>query len=136
MRTGLLRFLLLFTFLCGVMSVSAKDKVKTVYAFGYAVSLGDSVAYLSNIQVIDSVTVNAQTGFLENHGAIARQMEEALSAKYGKHFTCALFYKEEKKDIEKAYVSLRKHLKKEKDVRVEEIPESEFKFVSITTQLQ
>lgn len=112
--------LLLFTaMLLTGSSASAKDRDKAIYAFGYGTCLGDTVVYLSDIQVLDSATINRKSGFLEQRERYSHTMEQILRQLYHKHFTCTIFYADSKSRLEKQYVNLKKHLNKDKSVRME-----------------
>lgn len=114
-------------------TMAARDRDKTIYAFGFGTCLGDTTVYLSEIQVLDSATINRKTGFLEQREVYSRQMEQALRQRYGKHFTCTIFYAEKKSKAEKQYVNLRKHLNKDKALRPEVLTGADFRFTAAST---
>lgn len=113
-------------------SMAQKSNGRGLYAFGYATCLGDSVAYITGIQYLDSATVNKKTGFMEHREYYARQMEKALASQYvGKHYTCALFFSKDKSKLEKQYTDLRKSLNRDKGVVVDEKAVATFRFVPV-----
>lgn len=112
-----------------IASMAQKDGAKGVYAFGYATCLGDSVAYITGIQRLDSAVVNKKTATLEHREYYSRQLEQALAGQFvGKHYTCALFFAKEKEKVEKQYVNLMKTLSKDKGIVVDEKTVAAFRF--------
>lgn len=126
---------LLFLLLASILSATAafaQQEGKTVYAFGYATCLGDSTVYLSTIQPLDSAVVKSKSGFLEHRHEYAVQMEQALAAQYNRYFTCAIFFAEDVKKLEKQYTKICHHLEKEGDRKLQKLPLTTFRFSPIT----
>ncbi len=119
-------------FMTGTRPAFGKERDNTVYAFGFGTCLGDSIVYLTTIQPIDSAKTNRKTGFLIERNAYSAEMEQNLRRKYGQHFTCAVFYDTKKDKLEKQYLKLRKQLARDKSVRLEELPPTDFAFSAVT----
>lgn len=133
-------------FMCLVLTVgwaaspasAQKKKANDIYAFGYAFCLGDSVAYVSAIQKLEGATTEGKKSFLKNRNYYAVQLEQRLKESDGQHYTCALFYADSKKGIEKKYLALRRQFYKYKSnnpvKRLVEIPSNDFKFQPVVTE--
>lgn len=109
----------------------AQKQEKTVYAFGYATCLGDSAVYLSAIQPLDSAQLQPKTGFLLHRSTYAAQMQQALNGKYGKHFTCAIFFSDNQKTIVKEFTKIRHEAEKASDCVLHILPLTDFRFTAI-----
>ncbi len=124
-------FLVFATLLALGNTAAAQKQAKDIYAFGYATCLGDSVAYVSAIQVLPDGQMKGKTDILENWNVYASQMEHAMKAQYGKPFTCSVFYSENKTELEKRFLKIRRRIADEKSLRLEELPATAFKFQAI-----
>ncbi len=125
---------LFFTLAMATVCLNAMGKgpdKKQVYAFGYGTCLGDSIVYISAIQVLEGAEFDKKTGFLNDRNIYSYQMEQGLRTYFNKHFTCAVFYSDNKAKLEKRYFSLKKQLGRDKAVRVEELPSATFRFTAI-----
>ncbi|MBQ8276972.1 MAG: hypothetical protein IJY00_00775 [Bacteroidaceae bacterium] len=123
-----LMFAVLVTVLFPLSASAKSGAADKVYAFGYATCLGDSAVYLCAVQMLDGATIDKRTGFLNYREDYSRQMEEALKATYGKDFTCALVFSTKKGKAEKKYLAIRKRLRKDKGMLVNELPVADFRF--------
>ncbi len=92
MLKHLFRALIAAIFIASAQTAGAQKVEKEIYAFGYATCLGDSVAYVSAIQLLPGATTDKKTGFLQNRHLYTAEMEKTMRSRYGKHFTCALFF--------------------------------------------
>lgn len=110
----------------------AQKQGKTVYAFGYATCLGDSAIYLSTIQPLDSAQLQPKTGFLLHRSAYTAQMQQTLNGKYGKHFTCAIFFSDNQKKIEKEFSKIRHEAEKTDGCTLQILPLADFRFTAIS----
>lgn len=123
------RLITIFVLTLATISAIAGRKEETpVYAFGYATCLGDSTVYISAVTHLEGAHIAEKTKFLERREEYARQFEATLLSRFSKHFTCALFYEKSRKSAEAKLLKLRKSFKKQKDLRVEEIPAADFTF--------
>ena len=109
------------------------QKTATIYVFGTATSLGDSVVYLSDIQELPSVLMNNKTSSPQYASLFSRQMEDALTAREGKRFTASFHYATTKKKIEKIYLDVRKHLRKGGHTEVRALTKDEFQYAAISS---
>ena len=111
-----------------VCSLSAKGKHnKPVYAFGISESFTDSIVYNTNIQVIDSVYLDAN-GFLPARDSYAYQLKNYLEInKELTDRTCMIFFNTDMKKLTKEFNKVVARYKK-KNVIVKSIKPEEFKF--------
>lgn len=110
-----------------------RDKRNTIYAFGVATCLGDTTCYMSTIQVLDSATISPKTRMLENRASYAHQMEAALKQRDSKHYTCALFFDKDHTKLERSFLNIKRHIEKDKSMRLEILTADTFKFHGIPT---
>ena len=91
--------------LCGCLSpsaVQAKAKQVPAYMFGYAVSMIDSTAYLTDIQRLDTVILENKTSFLRDRQLYSAQLNAYLEDKLLlSNMTCVVFYNQKRKKLEK-----------------------------------
>lgn len=105
-----------------------KDADKTVYAFGFSASFVDTVAYYTNIHVIDSVTLD-KNGFLPTRELYSYQLKEFVDNEYKqKNSTCMIYFNNNKKKLDKEYSKLMNKYKKNNNVVLKEIPADRFRF--------
>ena len=95
--------------LLGALHLSAfADKPQRVYLFGVATNLNDSTVYLTDVQHLDSMTLNAD-GSLPNYVGYSLQLKVYLEGELNEsHQTCAVIYSEKKKRLEKRLLAVRK----------------------------
>lgn len=89
---------LVFT-LCSAFSFKGKTE-KKVYAFGFAASFKDTVAYYTDIQELDSVSLTA-LGFLPQRDLYSYQLKNYLEYDLNKpDYTCMIFFSDNKSKLE------------------------------------
>ncbi len=107
----LLKYILLLA-LCGCLFpslVQGKAKRVPAYMFGYAVSLIDSTAYMTDIQRLDTVILEAKTSFLRDRQLYTAQLNAYLEDKLVlSNMTCAVFYNQKRKKLEKVRAKVNK----------------------------
>ncbi len=106
MKRTLLFYLLLAL---GIAESQAAEPVRSpVYMFGFAASFTDTVAFITDIQLLDSAYFEKKSGFLVDRTQYSQQVADALEKMGHTNMTCSVFYSRKKKDIEKQYVKLRR----------------------------
>lgn len=129
-----MRFFAKFTVLALAMTLlpysgQAKDKGDdNVYAFGFSQNFNDSTIYLTSIQELPGATLTKREKFLEHRNEYGIQLKEYLESTYEGHETCAIFFSKKKKSLEKKYIKVRRHLLRQKQNKLIEIPSKEFQF--------
>lgn len=115
-------------------SAAAKDKDKagTVWLYGCATCLGDSVVYFTAVQQLDGVKINDKDHQLTHGAELATQLETALSQRYGGHFTAGIFFDAKRSKAEDSYLKTLKHQGKSKAITsVVKLTADEFRFVTV-----
>lgn len=74
------------------MSLSAKVERTTVYIFGFSASFTDSVAYITDVQQLDSAYIETKYDFLMDRVVYSDQLQTYLEAvKQMPNSTCTVF---------------------------------------------
>ena len=75
-----------------------------VYMFGFGVSFLDSVAYVTDMQLVDSVTIDDHTKFLQARALYGIQLQTYLKdSMHKENVTCVVYFNEKKKKVERLY---------------------------------
>ena len=102
-------FVLFFLACLACQNAEAKIKQKPVYMFGFATSFVDSVAYITDVQYIDSSFIDTKTKFLVGRNMYSLQLQEFLAKNEGcEHPVTAVFFGTKKEKIEKKMLSVRR----------------------------
>ncbi|NDW11433.1 hypothetical protein D0T50_00835 [Bacteroides sp. 214] len=113
--------------LCSSFSLKKKTD-KVVYAFGVSSSFADSVVYYTEIQVLDSVTLDKH-GFLPEMQMYSYQLKNYLEYQRGlKNRTCMIYYGKNKQKLAKEQTKVLSKIKKKNNVLFQEIKNSDFIF--------
>lgn len=92
-----------------------KDGPKRVYMYGVSVDFNDSTVYLTDVQYLDSVVIN-KDGSLFNYSSYSHQFKMYLEGMLGEdNQTCAVIYSDNKKNLEKRFVKIRKRYLSDKE---------------------
>ncbi|MDE6348035.1 MAG: hypothetical protein K2L60_05145 [Bacteroides sp.] len=113
--------------LCSAFTMKDKEK-KAVYAFGVAASFNDSIVYYTDIQMLDSVTLD-KNGFLPKRESYTYQLKNYLEYNLNKpDYTCMIYFSESKSKLEKEAVKVQGKYKKNKGMLLETIKSEVFTF--------
>ena len=113
------------------VGLSAKSDVRTtkVYMFGFALSLTDSVVYLTDVQAVDSAQVEKKYGFLYGRSLYAAQLQNYIENTYNKpNATSVVFFNRKKSKLEGEYIEIRKRYSKDKNVILAPVGVDAFQF--------
>lgn len=120
-------------FFMALLAVSAvgkqpKDKKKYgVYLAGVSASFTDSLVYFTDIQYLDSASVDGN-GMLVNRAAYSIQLKDYLEQKLGgKNRTCFMFFNRKQKSLQKEIAKLKENYKKGNSLVILGV-DPEFKF--------
>lgn len=107
-----IKITLICAFLCAFVSAFAKDGNKPVYAFGVADSFNDSIVYYTEIQVLDSASL--QQGFLPQREAYSYQLKYFVEGvMHRPDRLCMIYFSTNKKSLQKQQQKLlARYLKK------------------------
>ncbi|WP_455591954.1 hypothetical protein [Bacteroides sp.] len=101
---------------------------KPVYAFGVSASFTDTLVYYTEIQVLDSVSLD-KNGFLPKRDLYSYQLKNYLELEKGlPNRTCMIYFSENKKKLSKEAVKVMNKYKKNKSVALQKINTGDFKF--------
>lgn len=121
----------LMLFLIASLSYAGKKKdkeEKQAYIFGVATSLTDSIAFITEIQKVDSLMIN-KNGFIDNEKEYSYQLKQYIINNQTKdEKVCAVFYDSEIKKINKEYKKVITRLKNKDKKVVQTISDKNFKF--------
>lgn len=116
---------LLFT-LC--TAFTPKEGHKPVYIFGISASFTDTVVYYTEIQMVDSVSLD-KNGFLPKRELYSYQLKNHLELDKGlPNRTCMVYFSESKNKLVKEAAKMAARYNKNKTVSLKQIPTGEFKF--------
>ncbi|MCD8184834.1 MAG: hypothetical protein LUE99_19160 [Bacteroides sp.] len=86
---------------------------KPVYAFGIAASFNDSVVYYTEVQLLDSVSLD-KNGFLPKRDLYSYQLKNYIEYDLQKpDYTCMIYFAESKKKLEKEAAKVKGKYKKD-----------------------
>ncbi len=107
-------FYVLFFFAClSCQMAEAKVKQKPVYLFGFATSFTDSLAYITDVQYIDSAYIDTKTRFLIGRNMYSVQLQQYLEDKEGcSHPVTSIFFSKKKAKVDKKILSIRRRYEK------------------------
>lgn len=115
-------------------TITAGNKQKNVYVYGFAASFNDSTVYVTDIQSIDSAWVADKSGFLLSRDNYSYQLRDYLTGKGEKFRTCITSFSPSLKKINKKYKKLmaRYSNPKKGNFVIKHLKTEEFKFAHIT----
>lgn len=127
--------LLLFILIAmGYMPLEAKVK-RPVYLFGVATSFQDSTVYITEIQRLDSMTIERKNG-LEGVRTLNRQFASYLHKNNQAEYVEVLFYNEKKDKVEKDLLKIRTKYTSSKAYKLKVIPADTFSYFHDTTVVE
>ena len=104
-------------------------KVKQMYMIGVAVSHLDSVLFLSDLQMVDSLTIEKKTKFLMDRQLYSFQFQRYLEQTYEcAPYVPAVFFSPKRKKMERRYLSMHKRYSQDMHYRVILVDQSQFRF--------
>lgn len=129
-RFVILLFALLAMASAGAAEKKEKAQKRTVYVFGFSASMLDSVAYITDIQRLDTATILPH-GLLADRGLYSLQMQHHLEGQMQRsNDICVVFYNQKKAKLEKTYAELRKKYRDNERLHVSQLGVDQFHFVT------
>ncbi len=117
--------------LCLTLSLSAADKepkMKRVYMFGVAVSLIDSTAYQTDVQVIDSAWIEPHQ-FLVDRALYSLQLQSHVETQeHHKNSICTIYFNTSPRKIQRKWAKVKKHCEKDPSIHYQILPKERFCF--------
>lgn len=112
--------------LCSAFTLKGKEK--HVYVFGVAASFNDSLVYYTEIQTVDSVSLNKE-GFLPKRDLYAYQLKNYIEyALNHPDYTCMVYFSENKMKLEKESNRVLGKYKKNSSFVVQQLGQKDFAF--------
>lgn len=123
--------LLLLCLLC-LQAAEAKGKKvvqKPVYMVGVGFSFVDSLVFITDVHLVDSVTIEKKTKFLADRQLYSFQLQHYLEANHkGGPFVPSVFFGTSKRKMERRYLSLHKRYVQSKQFRMMLVDQGQFRF--------
>lgn len=114
----------------GVAQASAKEpkapKAVIVYAVGVATSFNDSVAYCTEMQVLNDATLDRDR-YLHRRSGYSFQLRDYLLERGKENYTCLVLFNANKTKLEKELAKVKSRFSKD-NISLVEIKETDFKF--------
>lgn len=111
-------YVLSFLACLACQNAEAKIKQKPVYMFGFATSFVDSLAYITDVQYIDSSFIDTKTKFLIGRNMYSLQLQEFLAKNEGcMHPVTAVFFGKKKEKMEKKMLSVRRRFERDSKIK-------------------
>lgn len=127
-----LKLICLLLCLMATQSVDAKPKKvvqKPVYMIGVGISFVDSMVFITDLQQVDSVTIEKKTRFLKDRQLYSFQLQRYLEANFkGGPYVPSIFFGTSKKKMERRYLSLHKRYVQSKELRMTLVDRGQFRF--------
>lgn len=106
-----------------------KVSQKPVYMVGVAISFVDSAVFITDMHLVDSVTIEKKTKFLADRQLYSFQLQRYLEANYkGGPYVPSVFYGTQRKKMERQYLSLHKRYVNGQGLRMILVDQGQFRF--------
>ena len=112
------------------MAFTMKKGDKPVYVFGLAASFNDSIVYYTEIQILDSVSLDKE-GFLPRRELYSYQLKNYFTSLGLEHRTCIISFALKRKDIEKKYKKMKNKYVKAGNYDIKSVSTNDFHFTAI-----
>lgn len=124
--------LLLILFLLPLSAMAGGDgkapKMQKVAMFGVGISFTDSVVYETEIQVLDSVWLSRDRGFLEDRTLYSLQLQYYMERQGVKNAVCTVLFNKSQSSLKSKWEKIRKRHTQSESQRFKIVPLSEFRF--------
>lgn len=111
-------------------SFSLEKTSGKTYVFGFAHVLGDSTAYITNINEIDSIDVQKRTKFLPFRSDFSLQFKIYLEAKCGlAHETSTVFFSKNRARLVKKFNKIKKRYLDSHSFVLKQVSDNDFRFI-------
>ncbi len=118
------------------LTAGTKGEKSSVYMYGIATSLMDSVVYVTDIQQVEGVVVDSKSGFLEARSLYSEQLRSFLEQQNNKgNMTCAVCFHTKKHKVQKKYQKLLGKYAK-KGILLNTLKSDEFKFEALISMTE
>lgn len=112
-----------------VEAKTLRVKQKPRYMVGVAISHVDSVVFITDMHLVDSVTIEKKTKFLADRQLYSSQLQRYLEAAYkGGPYVPCVYFSPKRKKMERRYLSLHKRYVQSKEFRMILVDQGQFRF--------
>ncbi len=112
-----------------VEAKTLRVKQKPRYMVGVAISHVDSVVFITDMHLVDSVTIEKKTKFLADRQLYSSQLQRYLEAVYkGGPYVPCVYFSPKRKKMERRYLSLYKRYVQSKEFRMILVDQGQFRF--------
>ena len=109
----------------------AKVNLTTVYMFGFSASFTDSLAYITDIQQLDSAYIDSKTDFLVDRAVYSDQLQTFIEVMKGvENSTCVVFFHKKRSKLVDEFNKLKKQYAEDRTVVLMSIAGEGFRFQS------
>lgn len=123
--------ILLVAFAICTVAQAQEAQRQRVYIFGFAASLGDSLAFQTDIQALDSAYLY-KNGFLADRAQYSSQLQEAVKQLSGReNMICAVYFDKNKAKLEKKFMKLKRRYARDHAVMVQPLNSDAFSFRNV-----
>lgn len=121
-----------------IAAAKKTQTVQRVYMFGFAASFNDTIVHFTDIQAVDSVTLDGKNHFLQARNVYASMLSNYLNQQNMPHRTCVVFYHRKADKLQKKYLKLKKlysgNKKSNSRNEIRNIPIGDFKFTALKSE--
>lgn len=108
-----------------------KKTTTRVYLYGVAMSMQDSIVYMTDELMLDDAVLYNKKTFLEGRDQLSSQLSNHMAQKGEKNRICSVTFAKDIKKLDKKYLKQAEKLKK-KGYLVKNVGQGEFRFKSVT----
>lgn len=108
-----------------------KKSTSRVYLYGVAMSMQDSVVYMTDELILDDAVLYNKNTFLEGRDQLSAQLSDHMAQKGEKNRVCSVTFAKNVKKLDKKYLKQVEKLKK-RGYLVKSVGQGEFRFKSVT----
>lgn len=102
---------------------------KPVYMVGVGTSLIDSTIFMTDMHLVDSISIQARKNFLMDRQLYSFQLQRYLEAAYkGGPYITAIYFSPKRKKMERRYLSLHKRYVNSNELHLILVDQSQFRF--------
>lgn len=110
-------------------NMNAKPRMTRIWMFGVGASFTDSVAFITDVQQLDSAYIETSNSFLYDRSLYALQLKNHLEENLGKENpTCAIYFSKKKASLEKKYAKVRKRFRSDESINLKQLNAGTFSF--------
>lgn len=108
-------------------------KQKPVYMVGVGTSLIDSMVFITDIHLVDGISIETKKNLLMDRQLYSFQLQKYLDEAYkGGPYITAVFFGTKRKKMERCYLSLHKRYVNSKELHMILVDQSQFRFKAET----